>query len=108
MNAEQLLQPLTNLLLQAESLLLLAQQEDWLGLEAKIGDYQQKVALLEDRAYILSLKQAGLALQAQGLVLQIQGINQKVDEYAQDSHQKIASELRHMIQSNKALDAYGR
>ena len=108
MSTENLLQPLEQLLVQAESLLSLTQEEDWVALAAQMADYLQKVALVEDQTYLQSLKDAGLALEAQGLILQIHGINQKVDEVAQDSHEKIASELRHMIQSGKAMDAYSR
>jgi len=108
MSTENLLQPLEQLLVQAESLLSLTQEEDWFSLAAQMDDYLQKVALVEDQTYLQSLKDAGLALEAQGLILQIHGINQKVDEVAQDSHEKIASELRHMIQSGKAMDAYSR
>lgn len=108
MSSTQLLQPLEQLLTQAESLLNLAQGNDWVGLAAEMVNYQQKITLLEDQAYLQSLKDAGLALDAQGLILQIHGVNQKVDEIAHESHEKIASELRQMIQSDKAMDAYGR
>lgn len=108
MSNEHLLDPVVQLLAQAEVLLLLAEAEDWAGLGAHMTDYLSYVTLLEDKAYLQSLKDAGLALSAQGLILQIHGINQKVDELAQDSHQKVASELRQIIQSGKAMDAYGR
>lgn len=108
MSSENLLHPITQLLAQAESLLTLAQAEDWQGLEGQMPDYVIKVALLEDQVYLQSLKDSGLALAAQGLILQIHGTNKKIDDLAQDSQQQIASELRHMSQSGKAMDAYGR
>lgn len=108
MKSERLLDPVNQLLGQAEALLLLAEAEDWQGLEGQMPDYLQKVTLLEDKTYLQSLKDAGLSLSAQGLILQIHGINQKVDELANDSQQKIASELRQIIQSGKAMDAYGQ
>jgi len=108
MSSPNLLQPLNQLLTQAESLLALAQQEDWFGLEAAMVDYLQNVSLVEDKVYLASLTEAGLTLAAQGLILQIQSINQQVDEQAKDFHEKVASELRHMIQSGRALNAYGR
>lgn len=108
MSSENLLNPLAQLLEQAEALQVLAQAEDWLGLEAEMASYLEKVGLIEDKAYLQALKDAGLALSAQGFILQIHGINKKIDDLAQDSQQKIASELRHIIQSGKAMDAYGR
>lgn len=108
MNAENLLNPLVQLLGKAEALLVLAQAEDWMGLEAEMANYLEKVGLIEDQAYLQALKDAGSALYAQGLILQIQGTNKKIDDIAQDSQQKIASELRQIIQSGKAMDAYGR
>ena len=108
MNSENLLHPVAQLLAQAEMLLVLAEAEDWLALEGQMAGYQARVGLLEDQAYLQTLKDAGLALSAQGLILQIHGINKKVDDLAQYSQQKIASELRHITQSDKAMDAYGR
>ena len=107
MNTETVLQPLQLLREKAESLLSLADNEEWFNLEEQMNDYVQALTLLEDNAYLQSLIAAGLAMNAQSLILQIQELNEKLDGLATDSQRKIASELRQIIQSGKALGAYG-
>ena len=108
MSATTLLHPLNQLLSQAEALLVLAGGDEWPAVEVAMAEYLQAMAILEDQKYLTALKEAGLALEAQGLILQIRGLNEKVDAQAQVSHEKIASELRQIMQSSKALDAYGQ
>ena len=108
MNPETLLQPLQQLLTQVQLLLAFAHAENWDAIQIEMVDYQKRAVLLEDEIYLQSLKDANLVIEAQGLMLQIQGFNQQVDEHAEAFHEKVASELRQMNLSNKALDAYRR
>ena len=108
MNPENLLQPIQQLLIQAQTLVALANAEEWDAIQIHMSDYQQAVVILEDVSYLQTLKAAGLASQAQTLILHIQELNQQVDEQAAVQHAKLSSELRQLVQSNKVLDAYGQ
>lgn len=109
MNDEQaLLQPLQQLLAEADGLMQLALAEDWDGLQSQAENFQQHMTLLGDQAYLVKLRQAGLATQAQDLLLQIQLLNDQLDLMTSNARDKVSSELRQIIQSNKAMDAYGR
>ncbi len=108
MTPENLLQPLNQLLTQAQALMILAQAEAWDEMQSEIVDYQQRMAVLADATYLLALKDANLTAEAQALILQIQEFNQQLDGNAEQVHTNIASELRQIIQADKALDAYRR
>lgn len=108
MNTENLLQPLQLLSLQVKNLLALAHAEDWQAVQTQITDYQQGVAILSDENYLQAVRNANLIEEAQALITQIYEFNRLLDENAVVNHDKIASELRHMMQSDKALNAYGR
>jgi hypothetical protein len=108
MNDETLLQPIHNLLIEVKALLVLAQAAKWDELNASLESYQVKLNVLSDKHYLQTIKDNNLNLEAQGIILQIQGFNAQVDELAECEHTRIASELRQMMQSDKALDAYSR
>jgi hypothetical protein len=103
-----LLQPLQQLLSEADALMQLALEEDWEGLQPQAENFQQHMHLLEDQAYLARLRDAGLATQAQDVLLQIQLLNDQLDLMTSNARDKVSSELRQIIQSNKAMDAYGR
>lgn len=103
-----LLQPLQQLLAEADALMQLALAEDWEGLQTQAESFQQQMALLGDQAYLVKLRQAGLATEAQDLLLQVQLLNDQLDLMTANARDKVSSELRQIIQSNKAMDAYGR
>ena len=103
-----LLQPLYNILLQAEELVRLSQGEDWELFEAEIAKYQQQVTILNDQNYLKALEIEKLTNEAKEIIAKIQVLNDNLDTHANEMREKIASELRQMIQSNKAIDAYGR
>jgi len=108
MHSEKLLQPLNQLLLEAKNLLELAQADNWDDMQTQFAEYQQQVFLLADETFLHALKNENLADEAQALILQIQQINQQLDGFATQAHANIASELRQIIQADKALDAYRR
>ena len=106
MNA--LLQPLYDILAQAEALVSLGDAEEWEALEVELVDYQQKVSFLNDERYLKAIQDEQLTDQAKDVIAKIQVLNDKLDLHANEARDKIASELRQMMQSNKAIDAYGR
>jgi hypothetical protein len=108
MNDKNLLAPLHQLVEQVYVLLGFAHSEKWDEFQVNLSAYQAQLTLLEDAAYLNAVKNSGLTSEAQSLVSQLQGLNQQLDVLAEQTHEKIASELRLMTQSNKALDAYSR
>ncbi len=107
-NEHTLLQPLQQLLAEADALMQLALEEDWDALQTQAENFQQQMALLGDQRYLGKLREAGLVVQAQDLLLQIQLLNDQLDLMATNARDKVSSELRQIIQTNKAMDAYGR
>ncbi len=108
MNTHELLNPLADILARVQGLVQLAQAEDWVAMEAATNEYEQRVALLEDAAYFKSINDAHLVEEAKAIIAEIQAVNNDLDTHTALQREKIASELRQMTQSNKALDAYGR
>ena len=108
MSATTLLQPLYDILAQAEALSSLGDAQNWEALETELVSYQQKVSFLNDDRYLKAVQDEQLTEEAKEIIARIQVLNDKLDLHANDARDKIASELRQMIQSNKAIDAYGR
>ncbi|MES2675652.1 MAG: flagellar protein FliT [Pseudomonadota bacterium] len=108
MSSDILLQPLKQLLVQAQLLLQLAQAENWEEMQTQFSEYQQQMLLLADATYLQTLKEENLAAEAQEFIVKIQELNQQLDSFAEQAHADIASELRQFIQADKALDAYSR
>lgn len=108
MSRENVLQPLNNLLTKAQGLLMLAHTENWDDLPIPFAEYQQQMSLLTDVNYLQALKEEHLVEEAKILILKIQDCNQKLDSMTAQAHADIASELRQLIQADKALDAYRR
>ena len=108
MDNNELLKPLTEILARVKALVELAQAEDWATLEVAANEYQAHVALLEDATYLKSIHDAHLVEEAKEIITEIQTQNQDLDTYTSLQREKVASELRQITQSTKALDAYGR
>jgi hypothetical protein len=108
MNDINLLEPLYQLLEQVNLLLGFAHAEKWDEFQVNLSAYQTQLAVLEDSRYLNAVKSSGLSAEAQRLVAQLQDLNHQLDGLAEQTHAKIASELRLMTQSTKALDAYSR
>jgi hypothetical protein len=108
MKPENILEPLHTLLTQAQALLVFAQAENWSEFQTAFEHYQQNIFLLSDAAYIQTIQNENLSAEAQDFILQIQTINQQLDTLAEKTHANIASELRQILQSDKALNAYRR
>jgi len=108
MDKSELLKPLYELLDGAQALIGLAQAEEWAAMDAAASVYQQNVALLEDGRYLQAISDANLVEDAKAIILAIQALNDELDVHTSLQREKIASELRQMNQSGKALDAYGR
>lgn len=108
MNTHELLNPLADILARVQGLVLLAQAEDWIAMEVAASEYEQRVTILEDAAYFKSISDANLVEEAKAIIAEIQTVNNDLDTHTALQREKIASELRQMTQSNKALEAYGR
>ena len=108
MEAQPQLQPLYDILAHAQELMRLAEAGDWQALETGTEKFQQQVRVLDDVAFIESLVAANLVEPAKELIAQIQQLNDQLDTYATDMRGKISSELRQIIQADKALSAYGQ
>lgn len=108
MNNDELLQPLRAMLTQVQHLISLAQAEQWEALSLAAGEYEQQLALLGDDAYLHALTAAHLADDAKVIITKILTLNNDLDSYTLLQREKVASELRQLSQSGKALEAYGR
>lgn len=108
MESQSLLLPLEKLLAQANNLLQLAETEDWVALEAGVAEFEKAAGILNDSSYLQSLLDAGLGDVARELVGKIMQLNDRLDNSATETRGKVSSELRQIIQSGKALSAYGR
>jgi Flagellar protein FliT len=108
MNTHEILTPLADILVRVQGLVQLAQAEDWIAMEAAAAEYEQRVAILEDATYFKSISAANLVEEAKAIIAQIQTVNNELDSHTALERDKVASELRQITQSNKALEAYGR
>lgn len=108
MENNELLKPLYEILDRVKELVCLAQAEEWEAMDTAANKYQQHVTFLDDNVYIQALNDAHLVDQAKSIIVQIQSLNDDLDNHTSLQRDRIASELRHMNQSDKALDAYGQ
>jgi len=108
MTDNEILQPLNEIMNRAQELTELARAQDWEALDVAAVKYQQQVALLEDKTYLKTISDAGLNETAKNIIAKIQFLNDDLDSYTSLERERISSELRQMMQSNKALNAYGQ
>ena len=108
MDNNELLKPLSDILARVQTLVEFAQVEDWVAMEVATTEYEQNLSILEDATYFKSVKDANLTEEAKTIIAAIQAVNNDLDTYTAIHREKIASELRQMTQSNKALEAYGQ
>lgn len=108
MDKSELLKPLYEVLERAQELIRLAQAEEWEAMDAAATKYQQHMLFLENNTYLQSINDAHLEEDAKAIILQIQGLNDELDVHTSLQRERVASELRQIHQSGKALDAYGR
>jgi len=104
----ELLKPLNDMLVQARELVHLGHIKEWKELEIQTARYYQRVAFLNDNTYLQALNDAHLALEAKGIIADILQLTSGLDVYATSQRDAIASELRHFIQADKALNAYSQ
>lgn len=108
MNSNELLKPLYEVLERAQELVRLAHAEEWEAMNTAASKYQQHVTFLDDDVYLHALNDANLVDQAKAVIVKIQDVNNDLDSYTLLQREKVASELRQLSQSDKALEAYGR
>lgn len=108
MDNNELLKPLYEILSRVKELVNLAQAEAWEAMDAAANKYQQHVTFLDDNVYLKALHDAHLVEEAKAIIVQIQGVNDDLDVHTSLQRERIASELRQMNQSDKALEAYGQ
>ena len=108
MDGNELLKPLNEILARVQGLVTLAQAQQWEELDAAAAAYQQHVTFLNDDVYLKAIQDASLVDEAKVIIAKIQLTNEDLDTYATLERDKIASELRQIMQSGKALNAYGQ
>lgn len=108
MRNNELLKPLYEVLERAQELVRLAHAEEWDAMNTAASKYQQHVTFLDDDVYLHALNDANLVNEAKAIIVTIQAVNDDLDSYTLLQREKVASELRQLSQSGKALDAYGR
>jgi predicted regulator of amino acid metabolism with ACT domain len=108
MENTELLKPLYEVLERVQELVRLAQAEDWDAMNVAATQYQQHVTFLDDNVYLKAINDAHLVDEAKAIIVQIQCLNDDLDSHTSLQRDRIASELRHMNRSDKALDAYGQ
>ena len=108
MTDNDILKPLNEIMGRAEELVKLAQAEEWEAMDAAALKYQQHVTFLDDDAYLRAINEAGLVDSAKIIIAKIQVLNDDLDTHTSLQRERIASELRQINQSNKALNAYGQ
>lgn len=108
MDNNELLKPLYEVLERAQELVRLAHAAEWDAMNVAAGKYQQHVTFLDDDVYLRALNDANLVDEAKAIIVKIQDVNNDLDSYTLLQREKVASELRQLSQSDKALDAYGR
>ena len=108
MERNELLTPLNEILGRVEELVKLAQAQQWEELDVAAANYQQHVTFLNDDVYLKAIQDASLVDEAKEIIAKIQLMNEDLDTYASLERDKIASELRQIMQSGKALNAYGQ
>ncbi|RYY75687.1 MAG: flagellar protein FliT [Gammaproteobacteria bacterium] len=108
MDNNELLKPLQEILERAEALLDLAEAQQWEELDAAASNYQQHVTFLNDDVYLKAIQDAALVDEAKALIAKIQVMNDDLNAHTTLQRDKIASELRQIVQSGKALNAYGQ
>lgn len=108
MSSHDLLKPLYEVLERVQEMHRQAQSGEWEAMEAAASDYQQHVSFLNDDVYLKALQDEHLVEDAKAVIQQIQQLNDDLDTYATAQRDKIASDLRQMNQSEKAMNAYSR
>lgn len=108
MDNNELLKPLYEVLERAQELVRLAHAEEWDAMNTAASKYQQHVTFLDDDVYLHALNDANLVDAAKAIIVEIQTVNDDLDSYTLMQREKVASELRQLSQSDKALNAYGR
>jgi len=108
MERDELLKPLNEILERVQQLVVLAQAEQWEELDAAAANYQQHVTFLKDDVYLKAIQDASLVEEAKKIIAKIQLMNEDLDSFTTLQRDKIASELRQIMQSGKALNAYGQ
>jgi hypothetical protein len=108
MDNNELLKPLYEVLERAQELVRFAQAEEWDAMNTAASKYQEHVTFLDDDSYLQAINDAHLVDEAKAIIASIQCVNDDLDSYTLLQREKVASELRQLSQSDKALEAYGR
>lgn len=108
MDNNELLKPLYEILDRVKELVNLAQAEEWEAMDTAANKYQEHVTFLDDDVYLRAIHDAHLVDEAKMIIAQIQVFNDDLDTHTSIQRERIASELRQLNQSDKALEAYGR
>ena len=101
-----ILAPLESFLAQTQSLLALAQADDWETFETQMAERQTKLPALGENQFLIAITQAGLVDEAKSLIQAIQATDQQIVDVAESSKAKISEQLRQSIKATKAVVAY--
>lgn len=101
-----LLQPLHQFLEQSRLLLGMAQAGEWESFESLLATRQQGLAALSNNQILIAVAKAGRADEMRELLADIRTANDRIAEVAETSRADIGSQLRQLVQAEKAIDAY--
>ena len=101
-----ILAPLEGFLAQTQSLLALAQADNWETFETQLAVRQASLPALGESQFLIAITQAGLVDEAKSLIQAIQSIDQQIVAVAENSKAKISEQLRQSIKATKAVVAY--
>jgi flagellar protein FliT len=101
-----ILAPLEGFLAQTQSLLALAQADDWETFEIQMAERQTKLPALGESQLLIAITRAGLVDEAKSLIQAIQDTDQQIVGLAESSKAKISEQLRQSIKATKAVVAY--
>lgn len=101
-----ILAPLELFLTRTQTLLALAETEDWEAFEALMTERQAELPALSDSQFLIAITQAGLVDEAKSLIQSIQQLDQQIVVAAEKSKAKISEQLSQSIKGTKAVVAY--
>jgi hypothetical protein len=103
-----LLAPINSLVEQSQHLLNLARTQDWQAFEVLLLQRQASMNVLLDENYLQAITKAGLDAEVKHMVMDIKTMNQQLTEMAGRRQDEVASEIRQINRTDKAMDAYGQ
>jgi flagellar protein FliT len=108
MSTATVIDPLKRALTQSEALLALAKADDWESFELLVQNRQQGLLVLQTPEFLHDVAELNAADEVARLIQAIQAINRELEDLSLKHQDGVASEIRHMAKSSKAMSAYGQ